>query len=228
MRPLEVVVADDHAGVRRSIRRAVEGLGCRVSGEAGCAEEAVTLARDHRPDIALLDIRMPGSGIRAASEISSSCPGTAVVMLTVSEDAEDIVDAMAAGARGYLLKTTAPEDLPAMLHRLRAGQPLLSPELLGPVLDQLRSPQRRLAGRPRGSELLSAREWEVMSLLATGCTTAEASRRLFLSSTTVRVHVASVVRKLRVASRAEALDLLRRGGVPEGPLPERGEAPPPG
>ncbi|MFI7493568.1 response regulator [Kocuria sp. M4R2S49] len=205
------MTADDHPWIRARIRQALETDGCEVCGEAATAEEAVRLATKLRPDVALLDIHMPGNGIHAAQEISRSLPLTAVVMLTQSPDDEDLFDSLRAGASGYLLKSTDPATLAEALRGVLSGQAAMSPELVTRIMEEFRAPGRR--GFRRKSEAaakLTPREWEVMELLAQGMTTEGVANKLFLSPTTVRVHVSTVLRKLRVKDRESAFRLLRK------------------
>ena len=207
---VRVVLADDHAPLRGRIRAALEADGCAVLGEGATADQAVELCRTHHPDVALLDIHMPGSGIRAAREISSSLPETAVVMLTQSVEDDDLFDSLRAGALGYLLKDTDPRALGGSLRGVLAGHAPMDARLVGRVLDEFRAPARpRFRRGTTAAARLSAREWEVMELLADGASTEEVAGRLFLSPTTVRVHVSTVLRKLRVKARESAFRALR-------------------
>jgi DNA-binding NarL/FixJ family response regulator len=209
---IRVVMADDHARIRARIRAALESEGCEVCAEGASAEEAVALVLAHQPDVALLDIHMPGSGIHAAREITRLAPQVAVVMLTQSAEEDDLFDSMRAGAQGYLLKDTDPARLPDALRGVLAGEAAMSPRLVARIMDEFRAPpKRRFARGSRAAAKLSAREWEVMQLLGEGLTTEEVARRLFLSPTTVRVHVSTVLKKLRVTDRESAFKLLREG-----------------
>jgi DNA-binding NarL/FixJ family response regulator len=203
-------MADDHVRLRTVIRRALEDGGCLVVGEATNASEAVALTVEHRPDVTLLDIHMPGSGIQAAQEVARQAPDTAIVMLTQSSEDDDLFDSLRAGAVGYLLKDTDPERLADALRGVLAGEGAMSPRLVAKVMDQFRAPTKRRFGRtsPAASKL-SAREWEVMQLLSQGLSTEDVAGRLFLSPTTVRVHVSGVLKKLRVQDRESAFRLLR-------------------
>jgi DNA-binding NarL/FixJ family response regulator len=207
---MRVVMADDHARMRTRIRQALEAGGCSVVGEGASAEEAVVLTAEHRPDVALLDIHMPGNGITAAREIARTLPGTAVVMLTASAEDADLFDSLRAGASGYLLKDTDPDLLADELRRAVDGEAALSRRLVTRMMEEFRSPATpRFARRSRASARLSAREWEVMELLGEGLSTDEVAKRLFVSPTTVRVHVSGVLRKLRVKDRESAFRVLR-------------------
>jgi DNA-binding NarL/FixJ family response regulator len=208
--PLTVVVADDHTRFRVLVRSALEADGCVVVAEAANADDAFAACLEHAPDIALLDIHMPGSGIRAAHEISARQRSTTVVMLTASAEEDDLFASLRAGASGYLLKDTDPASLAASLRATLAGEAALTPRLLMRILDEFRAPTRaRFRRGSKEASRLSAREWEVMELLAGGASTEDVARSLFLSPTTVRVHVSSVLKKLRVSSREEAIRLLR-------------------
>jgi DNA-binding NarL/FixJ family response regulator len=205
-----VVIADDHTRIRGRVRAALEADGWVVCGEGATADEAIALATEQRPDVLLLDIHMPDSGIRAAQVITSTRPETAVVMLTQSSDDADLFDSLRAGARGYLLKGGDPGELGSALRGVLAGEAAMDARLVARILDEFRAPAkpRFRRGSPAASRL-SAREWEVMELLADGLSTDGVAQRLFLSPTTVRVHVSSVLRKLRVKDRESAFRLLR-------------------
>jgi DNA-binding NarL/FixJ family response regulator len=209
--PTTVVVADDHAAVRTFVRETLEAGGFVVVAEAADAHAAVEAVREHRPQVALLDIHMPGSGIAAAAEITARIPGVAVVMLTVSRTNEDLFEALRAGASGYLLKDIDPSRLPNALQAVLRGEAALPRALVTRVIDEFR---QREEGKNRTRSLpqnarLSSREWEVADGLAAGLTTNEIADRLFIGGNTVRSHVASILRKLRVSSREEAVELLR-------------------
>ena len=208
--PISVVMADDHAHLRARIRQALEAGGCEVLAEGASADDAIRLALEHRPDVALLDIHMPGSGIHAAQEIGRALPETAIVMLTQSREDDDLFDSLRAGASGYLLKDTDPDQLGDALRGVLAGEAAMPPRLVARIMDEFRAPTKRrfLRSSPAAAKL-SAREWEVMELLSEGLTTEEVAGRLFLSPTTIRVHVSTVLKKLRVKDRQSAFKLLR-------------------
>ncbi|MGR2751917.1 response regulator [Agromyces arachidis] len=209
---ITTALADDHAAMRSIVRRGLEAGGCRVVGEAATADEAVELVVRERPDVALLDIHMPGNGIRAADEISRVAPSTAIVMLTASREDDDLFDSLRAGAAGYLLKDAPPQSLADTLRGVLAGEAAMPPTLVARILDEFRGPARRRFGRGSAAAAkLSTREWEVMDLLRQGLGTDEVAARLFLSPTTVRVHVSSVLRKLSVRDRESAFRLLEDG-----------------
>jgi len=207
---IRVVMADDHTRLRAVIRQALEQAGCSVVGEGATADDAIRLTVEHRPDVALLDIHMPGSGIHAAQEIARAVPDTAIVMLTQSADDDDLFDSLRAGASGYLLKDTDPARLGDALRGVLAGEGAMSPRLVSRIMDEFRAPTKRRLGRKSpAAAKLSAREWEVMELLGQGLSTEDVAGRLFLSPTTVRVHVSAVLKKLRVHDRESAFRILR-------------------
>ena len=212
--PLRVLIADDHAPTREDVRRALEHDDrfsvCAVVADAA---EAVSAAVRERPNICLLDIRMPGSGIAAAWEIAARLPRAKIVMLTVSDEDTDLFGALRAGADGYLLKTMSLHRLPATLEGVCAGEAAMPGVLVARVLERFqgREPRWRSPVTAESPEQrLTSREWEVLELLALGRSTAEIADRLVLSASAVRAHITSIVRKLQVANRAAAADLFRR------------------
>jgi len=205
-----VLVADDHRATRSGVRRVLEAHGFDVCAEAEDAPGAVAAALRERPDVCLLDVRMPGNGISAAAEIASALPESAIVMLTVSRDDDDLFSALRVSAAGYLLKDIPAERLAASLEAVLEGEASLPGTLVARLVEEFRERGRRrflaLPGR-RGVEL-TAREWEVLQLLRRDRTTAEIAAELFVSETTVRTHVGAILRKLRVPDRRAARRLL--------------------
>lgn len=181
-----------------------------VAAEAGDATAAVAAALRERPDICLLDVRMPGGGIRATIGIVAAVPDTTVVIYTASQTDADLFDALRAGASGYLLKDTDPARLPLALLGVLRGEAALPRTLVARLIEEFRERERRrrlpLRGR-RGVDLTS-REWEVLELMRQGLTTAQMAERLYVSQVTIRTHVSSILRKLRVPDRAAAIRLL--------------------
>jgi two-component system nitrate/nitrite response regulator NarL len=171
----------------------------------------VAAARENRPDVCVLDIHMPGSGIVAAAEITHTLPDVAVVMLTASGDDEDLFASLRAGASGYLLKDMDPKRLAPALRGVLAGEAVLPRWLVLKVVDQLRAtPRRRIAlpNRPTAAQL-TEREAQVLDLMGRGLSTEEIAGRLFLAQVTVRTHIAAILRKLRVPDRKAAIRLAR-------------------
>ena len=187
----------------------LDAEGFEVVGEASSARACVELAVSLEPDVCLVDIHMPGSGIAAAEEISRAVPDCAIVMLTYSRDDDDLFDSVRAGARGYLLKDMDPDRLGSALLGVLAGEAALPRSLVSRVLEEFQGRSRRkLFVRDKRPTQLTSREWEIMELLRAGLSTEEVARRLFIAPGTVRVHVSSVLKKLRVDDRASALQAL--------------------
>jgi DNA-binding NarL/FixJ family response regulator len=207
-----VLVADDHPPTRAGVRAVLEENGFDVCAEACSADEAVAAALRETPDICLLDIHMPGSGIAAAGAITAALPDAAIVMLTVSDEDDDLFDAIQAGAAGYLLKDTNPARLPYALRGLLNGEAALPRPLVAKLIAEFRdqSARRRLPIFGAQGVKLTSREWQVLELLQEGLTTKEIGARLFISGPTVRTHVAAILRKLRVPTREAALKVLER------------------
>jgi DNA-binding NarL/FixJ family response regulator len=177
-----------------------------VCASAADAAEAVQAAVRERPDVCLLDVRMPGSGLAAAWEISARLPQAKVVMLTVSDEDADLFGGLRAGADGYLLKTMNLRRLPDALAGVCSGEAAMQRTLVARVLERFhgREPRWRHLAAGCPERRLTSREWEVLELLAQGRSTAEIASRLVLSASAVRAHIASIVRKLEVADRAAA------------------------
>jgi DNA-binding NarL/FixJ family response regulator len=193
-----VLIVDDHPVVREGLRGMLAAEpALSVVGEAASGDEAVTMARMHRPDVVLMDLRMPGGdGVQATSGILSTAPGTRVVVLTTYETDADIVRAVEAGAAGYLLKDTPRQDLVAAIRAAARGETVLGPTVAGRLVSQLRRP---------AAEPLSARETEVLALVARGSTNAEIGRALFISEATVKTHLLRAYGKLGVSDRTAAV-----------------------
>jgi DNA-binding NarL/FixJ family response regulator len=201
-----VVLADDHPAIRLGVRIAITDGGFEVVAEAADRDAAVEAVVRQRPDICLLDVYMPGGGIEAAAILSQAAPTTAVVMLTVSASPDDMLAALRAGARGYLLKDTSPERLPAALHGVLDGEAALPRALLGQVLPGFRQiPAPETARLLVNGVELTARESEILRLLRSGLSTSQIGERLSVSPITVRRHISSGVAKLGAADRDAAI-----------------------
>lgn len=206
---VRVLVADDHAPTRAGVRASLDAEGFEVVGEASNARVSIELALELKPDVCLLDIHMPGNGVAAAEEISKSLPNCAVVMLTYSRDDDDLFDSLRAGARGYLLKDMDPDRIGPALLGVLEGEAALPRSLVAKVLEEFQGRSRRkLFAREARPTQLTSREWEIMELLREGLSTEEVAARLFVAPGTVRVHVSSVLKKLRVPDRASAIRVL--------------------
>lgn len=212
---LRVLVADDHAPIREEVARVLARDGrFEVCGSVADAAAAVQAGVQEHPDVCLLDVHMPGSGVAAAWELSARLPEAKIVMFTVSEEDADLFAALQAGAEGYLLKEMDLRRLPDALAGVCAGEAAMQRQLVARVLERFqgREPRRRrIAAGDDARERLTSREWEVLALLAAGRSTGEIARTLVLSRSAIRTHVTRIVRKLKVADRAAAVELFRRG-----------------
>lgn len=211
MTPARVLVADDHAPTRDDVSAALDGdARFTVCAVAADAPQAVAAALRERPDLCLLDVRMPGSGIGAAWEISARLPDTRVVMLTVSRDDRDLFAALRAGAVGYLLKDTPLARIPGALAPVLDGEVTMPGSLVSRLVEQFRDPApRRRALLQRTADChLTSREWEIVDLLRRDLSTTQIARRLFISDVTVRSHIASALRKLRAPDRRTAIRMF--------------------
>jgi DNA-binding NarL/FixJ family response regulator len=201
-----VVIADDHPPIRLGVRMALMQGGFRVLGEAADGDDAVETVLRERPDACLLDVRMPGGGIETAARLAQLAPATAVVMLTVSTSAEDLIAALRAGARGYLPKDMSPNRLPAALRGVLRGEAALPRTFMGQMLRELRALPGPGTGPVRvGDVELTPRESETLRLLRSGLSTVEIGERLSLSPVTVRRHISTGMAKLGAGDRDEAV-----------------------
>lgn len=210
---LRVLIADDHAPTRDDVRRALTEGGLVVCAEAANAAHAVQQALDTKPDICLLDLRMPGGGVAAAWEISARLPTTKVVMLTVSEEDTDLFSALRAGAVGYLVKDLDFRLLPGALSDVVEGKAAIAPALVTRMVKQFHTNEPRFRTTEVETDMgprLTSREWDVLAGLAEGLSTREIARRLQLKPSGVRAHISAVVQKLGVGSREGAVDFFRR------------------
>lgn len=199
---IHVILADDHSVVRKGIREFLEESGdIRVVAEAGNGEEALDVIREYRPDVAVLDIQMPGrTGIEVTRAVRAEQLDVAVLVLTAYDDDPFVMTALQAGANGYVLKTAEPEDLVDAVRAVNEGQSAVDPSILGKVMSQLSG------GAPAGTvEPLSAREIEVLRLAGQGFTNKAIGRQLGISDRTVQGHLANVYGKLAVGNRTEAV-----------------------
>ncbi|MEU9431559.1 response regulator transcription factor [Streptomyces sp. NPDC048252] len=205
--PLRLLVADDHAVVRAGLRALLEGEpDLEVAAEAGSGEDAVRLAARLRPDLVLMDLRFGSGagidGIEAVRRLAAEAPGIPVVMLTSYSGRADVVRALEAGARGYVLKAGPPQELFRAVRGAAAGALGLASEVVGELVAQNPAPQRELSGR----------EVEVVRLLAEGLSNRAIAEALFLSEATVKTHLVRVYRKLGADNRAAAVsEAVRRG-----------------
>lgn len=232
---LTVLIADGHAPTRASLHRAIsEDERFEICAEIGDAAGAVAAAVRGRPDVCVLDAKLPGGGLSAAWEISARLPRVKLVMLTRSAEDCELLAAVRAGAEGLLLKTAEFDHLPDVLAGVCAGEAAVDPAFVTRLLKHFRTREprwRRPLGpsapgpRPYGpvpvpvppQAHLTSREWEILELLSEGLSTADISRSLIITRSAVRVHIAAIVRKLGVSDRAAAVEILRR------PRPDRSD-----
>ena len=211
-----ILIVDDHPLTREALSALLRAHGFDVIGCASDGEEAIVEAARLRPDLVLLDLSMPGiDGLTALPRLRGAAPEAEVVVLTASGTEENLLAAIRAGAAGYLLKTEPPERIAAFLDGVANGEAALSGQVARRLLEQVRHGNGRDAGVPDAiADALSARELEVLLLLDEHLGTDEIARRLFISEHTVRSHVKSLLRKLGVSSRREALERLHRETSP--------------
>ncbi|QIQ06562.1 response regulator [Streptomyces liangshanensis] len=211
---IRVLIADDETLMRAGIRLILENDDrIRIAAEAQNAPEAVEACRAHLVDVALLDIRMPGDGIAAVTEIARHSPHTRTVMLTAFGDETTVTNALRAGAHGYLLKDTGPHALIDAVHRAAAGEPVLAPQVTRQLLDfRTRSghsgdaASRRTAG-------LTPTERDVLRLLGTGLSNAEIAAQLHLSNGTVKAHISNILTRTSCTNRVQAAVLAQEAGL---------------
>lgn len=211
--PITVMLVDDHALVRSAVRQALLAHDMEVVGEASTADEALTLAPQIAPDVLLLDINLPGtSGLGLLRELAPRLPNTKIVMLTVSDNRRDLLEAVRNGAAGYLTKDLSPHALQRAVRGIRSGDLAMSRAMAADVVQHLASATNPPAARPQGGlPGVSPREEEVLALLANGLTDREIAERLGISPRTVETHVGSLLNKLGVRNRAQAALRYREG-----------------
>lgn len=217
-RELRVLIADDHAPTRDDVRRALTRGGLEVCAEASDAARAVQKAIDTKPDICLLDLRMPGGGAAAVWEISARLPTAKIVVLTVSDDDASLFSALRAGADGYLVKDLDLNLLPRALQDVADGKAAIPRALVARMVKQFHANDPRFRTTTVEGELgerLTSREWDVLAALADGMSTREIGRRLQLKQSGVRAHISALVRKLGVSDREEAIAFFHETTAPE-------------
>ena len=216
-RPLEdvrVLIVDDHDLFRTGLRNLLEEQGVQVVGEASGGAEAVRIVREIAPDVVVMDLNMPGmGGVDATRHISGIAPLTRVVMLTISDQDSDVMDAILAGACGYLLKDSSIQDLMTGIRAAAVGESLISPSIAAKVLQRVRatSTQPEIANAIRAE--LSAREIEVLKLIANGKDNAVIAGELHISPKTVKNHISNILMKLQIDNRIQAAVYAVRSGI---------------
>lgn len=209
-RSTRVVLVDDHRMFRSGVKAELDDT-VEVVGEAPDVETAIAVIKDTRPDVVLLDVHLPGGTGKGGSDVAQGCAGVTTeggepvrfLALSVSDAAEDVIAVIRSGARGYVTKTISPTDLVSAIHRVSDGDAVFSPRLAGFVLDAFGAAAGEIAEVDEELDRLSAREREVMRLIARGYQYKEVAKELFISVKTVETHVSSVLRKLQLSSRHE-------------------------
>jgi DNA-binding NarL/FixJ family response regulator len=205
---IRVVIADDHALFRRGLEMVLEGEpDIDVVAEADDGTQAVEAAIDHMPDLVLMDVRMPShNGIDATKLIKDQAPHVKILMLTISDEEEDLFEAIKAGASGYLLKEISIEEVADAIRRVNAGQSLISPSMASKLLTEFAAMARKDEEKQQmPAPRLTDREMEVLTLVAQGLNNRDIAKKLFISENTVKNHVRNILEKLHLHSRMEAV-----------------------
>jgi NarL family two-component system response regulator LiaR len=212
----KVLLVDDHALFRRGLARMLEAQGVQVVGEAPTGELGVRMAQELRPDVIVMDLQMPGiGGVAATAEILKQLPAAQVLVLTISVEQSQVLDALLAGATGYLLKDAEGSDIVAGIRSAAAGDAMISPRIAGKLVERLREVDDRSAHDPPPvDDGLTDRETEILRLIASGMDNAAIADQLIISPKTVKNHVASILEKLGLENRIQAaVYAVRRGLV---------------
>ncbi len=208
---IRIIVVDDHSLFRRGLVSLLNEIPeFEVIGEAADGKEALKVIQENDPDIVLLDVNMPGfDGIDTVEALRARKSKVKIMMLTISQQEEDLFGALAAGADGYLLKNTEPDDLRRAILLTVGGQSILSPEVTGPVLKALNRSRDEISRETT----LSDREIEVLQCLARGQTTIQIGSELFISENTVKTHIRHILEKLEASNRTEAVSKAQQMGL---------------
>jgi len=205
---IRVIIADDHALFRRGLEMVLESEpDMAVVGEANDGKEAYELATELMPDLVLMDVRMPAhGGIGATKLIKDAVPHTKILMLTISDEEEDLYEAIKAGASGYLLKEISIEEVADAIRSVHAGQSLISPSMASKLLNEFASMAKKDEEKQQmPAPRLTEREMEVLTLVAQGLNNRDIAKALFISENTVKNHVRNILEKLHLHSRMEAV-----------------------
>ena len=211
---VRVLIVDDHDLFRSGLRNLLEDEGVHIVGEAAAGHEALEIVREVAPDVVVMDLNMPGmGGVEATRHISTVAPLTRVVMLTISDQDNDVIDAILAGACGYLLKDSSIQELIAGIRAASRGESLISPTIAAKVLQRVRasSTQPEIESTIRAE--LSEREIEVLKLIANGKDNAMIAAELHISPKTVKNHISNILMKLQIENRIQAAVYAVRSGI---------------
>ena len=207
--PIRLVVVDDHPLYRDGVVRTLdEHEGLKVVGQGGSADEAVSLCVAHKPDVALLDVSMRGGGIAAAGQVLDAVPDTKVMMLTVSEQDSDVINALEQGVKAYVLKGVEGAELVSIIQRVASGESYVAPSLAAGLLVSMKLSMKRNGDMAR-SPLLTEREEGILRLVSLGCSNKEIGRHLDLQEKTVKHYMTGILQKLNVRNRVEAAVIAR-------------------
>jgi two-component system, NarL family, response regulator LiaR len=216
---ISILVADDHPTFRDGLCRLLEDeADFKVVGSAGTAEQTVALARELKPNVAIVDVSMPGiAGIEAARQIKEACPDTAILMVSAYDYESFVLAALRAGAGGYLLKNSPSHELTGAVRKVHSGKIVLDTEIAGRALQRL---SKKKAGDGDEADELHGREMEILRLVAKGCSNRDVGNQLVISERTVEAHLVRIFRKLGVGSRTRAvLCALKKGWLTIDDLP---------
>ena len=211
---LRVVIVDDHDLFRTGLRNLLEEQGIQVVGEAAAGSDAIRSVRELAPDVVVMDLNMPGmTGVEATRQITSIAPLTRVLVLTISDQDSDVLDAILAGACGYLLKDSSIQDLMQGIRAASIGESLISPNIASKVLQRVRSTSSVPAIAETIRAELSDRELQVLKLIANGKDNAQIARELFISPKTVKNHISNILMKLQIDNRIQAAVYAVKSGI---------------
>ena len=212
--PLRVLIVDDHDLFRTGLRNLLEEQDVEILGEAGSGADAVRMVRELAPDVVVMDLNMPGmGGVEATRHITTIAPLTRVVMLTISDQDSDVMDAILAGACGYLLKDSSIQDLMAGIRAAALGESLISPTIAAKVLQRVRATSTQPEIEATIKAELSDREIEVLKLIANGKDNAMIAAELHISPKTVKNHISNILMKLQIDNRIQAAVYAVRSGI---------------
>jgi DNA-binding NarL/FixJ family response regulator len=211
---VRVVVVDDHDLFRSGLKTLLEEQGVNVVGEAPNGQNAIRLASELAPDVIVMDLNMPGmTGVETTRKLAGIAPLTRVVVLTISADDDDVMDAVMAGACGYLLKDSSIQELIVGIRAAAAGESLISPQIAAKLLRRLRAQSSSEDAAETIRAELSDREIEVLKLIANGKDNAQIARELFISPKTVKNHISNILMKLQIENRIQAAVYAVRSGI---------------
>jgi DNA-binding NarL/FixJ family response regulator len=211
---LRVLLVDDHDLFRSGLVNLLSEHGLHVVGEAENGDVALRLVRELAPDVVIMDLNMPGqSGVDVIRQMTSIAPLTRVVVLTISADDSDVINAVMGGACGYLLKDSSVDQLIAGIRSAAAGESLISPQIAAKMLQMLRAQRSSVDAAETIRAELSEREIEVLKLIASGNDNAEIARALFISPKTVKNHISNILMKLQMENRIQAAVYAVRSGI---------------